>query len=70
MRTLVVYPLAQGLGMRVVGGRNSSNGALGAYVTMVTKGGPAATQGISEGNGYCATWIINLVWISICRKVI
>lgn len=40
---------AQGLGMRVVGGRRISGGLLCAYVTMVTKGGPADRQGISEG---------------------
>jgi hypothetical protein len=41
--------LAQGLGMRVVGGKRASNGRLCAYVTMVSKEGPADRQGISEG---------------------
>ncbi|XP_052777825.1 regulating synaptic membrane exocytosis protein 2-like [Mya arenaria] len=40
----------QGLGMRVVGGRGGPGGTLGAYVTMVTKGGPADVLGISEGD--------------------
>ena len=36
--------------MRVVGGKRGSNGALGAYVTMLTPEGPADTQGIQTGN--------------------
>jgi len=46
---LCMLSLAQGLGMRVVGGRAGPGGSLGAYVTVVTKGGPADTQGITEG---------------------
>ena len=46
---LYMLSLAQGLGMRVVGGRAGPGGSLGAYVTVVTKGGPADTQGITEG---------------------
>ncbi|XP_060574949.1 regulating synaptic membrane exocytosis protein 2-like [Ruditapes philippinarum] len=40
----------QGLGMRVVGGKRASNGRLCAYVTMVSKEGPADRQGIAEGD--------------------
>ncbi|ESO92450.1 hypothetical protein LOTGIDRAFT_121024, partial [Lottia gigantea] len=40
-----------GLGMRIVGGQESENGEMGAYVTMVIKGGPADVQGgIKEGD--------------------
>ncbi|XP_067678903.1 regulating synaptic membrane exocytosis protein 2-like [Haliotis asinina] len=51
-----------GLGMRVVGGKDCDNGTLGAFVVMVTKGGPADMQGririgdqIIEWNGVSLT---------------
>ncbi|XP_046357037.1 regulating synaptic membrane exocytosis protein 1-like isoform X1 [Haliotis rufescens] len=51
-----------GLGMRVVGGKDCDNGTLGAFVVMITKGGPADMQGririgdqIIEWNGVSLT---------------
>ncbi|KAK6188394.1 hypothetical protein SNE40_004575 [Patella caerulea] len=41
----------KGLGMRVVGGKEGDSGELGAFVSMVIKGGPADVQGgIKEGD--------------------
>lgn len=39
--------------MRVIGGKRGPDGLLGAFVTMVTKGGPADAHGISEGELCC-----------------
>ena len=35
--------------MRIVGGTCGPDGVLGAYVTLVIKGGPADTHGLCEG---------------------
>ena len=44
-----LFLIAQGLGMRIVGGTCGPDGVLGAYVTLVIKGGPADTHGLCEG---------------------